>query len=102
MARKIAVAAGIAVTLGTLFGLATAVLANDPNVINLPLRKKSCTWIGHDDLGAVIPSGAQHLDTDDNSFWSCYDGRFTCVSNCPRPPAASGGNRSGKEGCQTV
>ena len=44
MARNIAIAAGIAVILGTLLGLATEVLANDPNVIKLPLRKKPCTW----------------------------------------------------------
>ena len=41
MARNIAISAGIAVTFGTLLGLATAVLANDPNVIDLPATKEA-------------------------------------------------------------
>jgi hypothetical protein len=83
MVRTIAIAAGITVTFATLLGLATAVLANDPNVIKLPLRKKPCTWI--EDM-TVVPSGGQYHDRDDGSKWNCYDGRFTCVSHCPRDP----------------
>ena len=89
MARKIAIAAGIAVTLGTLLGLATAVAeeTHRPPVMQLP--RKSCSWAGSSAAEAV-PSGTFYRNRDDNSLWKCNDGAFTCVRNCPRDTRPKG------------
>ena len=74
MARNIArIAAGIAVTLGTLLGLATAVLAKDDKVI-IKLPPKSCTWV---QSGTVVPSGGYTRDNKDGTLWKCSNGRWS-------------------------
>jgi hypothetical protein len=82
MARNLTIAAGIALTLATLLGLATAASAKSrkPPIIQLP--PKSCLWISS---GTRVPSGA-YLKDGDGSLWKCRDGWFTCVRHCPGDP----------------
>ena len=85
MARNLCIAAGIAVTLATLLGLAPAALAKPrkppkPPIVQLP--PKSCMWIGS---GTMVPSGSLLRDGD-GSVWSCHDGWFTCIRHCPTDP----------------
>jgi hypothetical protein len=84
MARKITkIAVGIAVTLGTLLGLATAVMAEDKNRPPTMLPPKSCTWVAAEAKDtSVVASGGTHTETS-GAKWKCNNGSWKQVGGPP-------------------